>query len=97
MTAKYETVAASQTLQGLGSVGNAGDYLDYLMVVPSSVSPGAIVIGDGDVSITVFEGGANSLSNLVPFMIPLGLTSQHGPWTMTTGVNLSVIALGNFT
>lgn len=95
---EYETVAASQTDQALGATGAAGDYLSGLLVVPATTSPGAVSIKDGAGSaITVFTGGATSVSNLVPFFIPLGLVSLSGAWKVTTGANASVIGVGDFT
>jgi hypothetical protein len=96
--ADYETVAASQTDQPLGATGGAGDLLDSLLVIPATTSPGAVSIKDGGgSSITVFTGGATSVSNLTPFNVPLGLKSLAGAWKITTGANVSVIAKGNFT
>lgn len=93
----YETVAASQTDQVLGSTGAAGDYISHLLVVPASTSPGAISIKDNTTSISVFAGGTDSVSNLVPFVIPLNMVSASGAWSVTTGANVSVIAVGSFT
>jgi hypothetical protein len=84
---EYETVAASQTAQTLGATGGTGDYLAGVLVIPATVAP----------SITVFTGGTNSVSNLVPFFVPLGLTSVSGAWKITTGANVSAIGIGNFT
>lgn len=95
---EYETVAASQTNQVLGSTGAAGDTLSGLLVVPATTSPGVITITDGaGAAITVFAGGATSVSNLAPFPIPLGIKSTSGTWKVTTGTNISLIAIGNFT
>lgn len=93
---EYETVAASQTAQVLGATGAIGDYISGVLVVPASTSPGAIALLDGATSITVFTGGATSVSNLVPFFIPLGMISVSGAWKLTTGANISCIAIGNF-
>jgi hypothetical protein len=94
----YETVAASQTDQSLGATGAAGDYLGGLVIVPATTSPGAVSIKDGaGNAITIFTGGASSVSNLVPFQVPLGLKSAAGAWKVTTGANVSVIATGDFT
>jgi hypothetical protein len=92
----YETVAAGQTAQVLGGTGSVGDLLDALLVIPTTVDAGNVIIKDGSTSITVFAGGAASLSNLVPFLIPLGLPSVNGAWAVTTGAGLSVIAMGRF-
>lgn len=92
----YEAVAASQEAQALGAAGAVGDYLAGLLVIPATTSPGSIAILDNAISMTVFTGGANSVSNLVPFFIPLGVNSVSGAWKVTTGANVSVIACGNF-
>jgi len=95
---EYETVAASQTDQALGATGATGDYLAGVLIVPATTSPGAVSIKDGaGSSITVFTGGASSVSNLVPFFVPLGLKSASGAWKVTTGTNVSAIGTGNFT
>jgi hypothetical protein len=94
---EYETVAASQTAQVLGATGGAGDYISGLLVIPATTSPGNVLLLDNATSITVFTGGATSVSNLVPFFIPLGMISVSGAWKVTTGANVSVIGIGNFT
>lgn len=94
----YETVAASQTDQVLGAAGASGDYLVGVLIVPASTSPGAVSVKDGAGSaITVFAGGTDSVSNLVPFFVPLGINSGAGAWQVTTGANVSAIGVGNFT
>lgn len=95
--ASYETVAASQTDQALGATGATGDYLLGVLIVPATTSPGAVSIKDGGgSSITVFTGGASSVSKLVPFMVPIGAVSAAGAWSVTTGANVSAIAVGKF-
>lgn len=94
----YETVAASQSDQTLGVTGAAGDCLQGLLVVPATTSPGTISIKDGSGSaINVFVGGASSVPNTLPFYIPLNVVSTGGAWKVTTGANVSVIAVGQFT
>ena len=94
-TGGYETVAASQTDQVMGGAGAKGDYIVGILVVPATVSPGAISIKDGSGSaITVFTGG--TLVTVTPFYIPLGMTATTN-WKVTTGSNVSVIAFGRFT
>jgi hypothetical protein len=94
---EYETVAASQTAQALGATGATGDYIASILVVPATTSPGNVLLLDNATSITVFTGGATSVSNLVPFVIPLGIKSVSGAWKITTGANVSCIGIGNFT
>lgn len=93
----YETVAASQTAQVLGPTGAAGDFISGILVIPATTSPGNVLLLDNATSITVFTGGTASVTNLVPFLIPLGMRSASGAWKLTTGANVSCIGIGNFT
>lgn len=94
--AGYETVAASQTGQVLGGAGAKGDYISHVLVIPATTSPGNVLLLDGATSITIFTGGADSVPSLIPFTIPLGGNSRNGPWSLTTGANVSAIAFGRF-
>lgn len=90
----YELVPASQNEKVLGANGAAGDDLDGLIIVPESTSPGVVSLFDDDVPIPLFVGG--SVSTLMPTFIRLGLRSVKGAWKVTTGKNVSVIAVGRF-
>lgn len=92
----YETVAASQTAQVIGGSGSIKDVISHIVVVPASTSPGAITLIDGSTSITVFAGGTSSLTSLAPFTLFLNMKAQTGPWKLTTGANVSCIAVGDF-
>ena len=83
----------------LGSTGAAGDILSSVLIIPASLSPGAVQIKDGagGTPITIFPGGANSVGSLVPFSVPLGLKSVTGEWIVITGANVSALGTGNFT
>jgi hypothetical protein len=97
-TTEYETVAASATDQALGATGATGDLVEGLLIIPATTSPGAVSIKDGSGSaITVCTGGTDSVSNLVPFFVPLGIRSTGGAWKVTTGTNVSAIGVGDFT
>jgi hypothetical protein len=98
----YEPVAAGQTAQVLGATGAQYDYLAGLLIIPAASNCGAVSITDGNGSaITVFSGGASvGLTDLKPFMIPLGIycTSATTPgWKVTTGSNVSALGIGKFT
>ena len=95
----YNTIAASQSAQALtgGSGGATGDYLSHCTVIPTTVSPGVVTILDNSTTIYGFPGGSSSLSNLVPFSIPIGALSTSGAWKITTGAGLSVVCVGKFT
>jgi hypothetical protein len=93
----YAHVAAESEAEALGAGGGAlGDFISHILVTPGSVSPGSIVLSDGETDLEIFAGGADSLSNLVPFVIALGMTSASGPWQLTTGADVSCIAVGSF-
>lgn len=92
--AEYELVAASATDQIMGATGAVGDYLSNILVVPLTAAPGTITLKDGTVTVAVFTPPAS----LTPFNIPIQLLSvQAGGWKLSTGVNLSLVATGNFT
>lgn len=94
----YETVAASQAAQVLGGAGAAGDFLYGLLIIPAVAAAGVVTLLDGAVSIPIFVGGATTaLPNVSPFYVPINAPSQTGPWKITTGASVSVIATGNFT
>jgi len=96
-TDEYETVAASQTAQALGTVGATGDFIEGVLVIPAVVAAGVVTLLDGATSIPVYVGGATSaLVDVKPFWVPLGLRSKTGAWKITTGANVSVIARGRF-
>lgn len=93
---EYEAVAASQTNQTFGATGGLGDYLSHLIVTPTTLSPGVVQIKDGsDTAITLFAGGASSLTSLAPFTLRVEAYSRTGAWQITTGAGLSVVAVGN--
>ncbi len=94
----YQAVAAGQSARILGTTGATGDVLAGLLIVPASVSPGAVSIADGGgTAITLFTGGSNSVGSLVPFFVPVGARSISGAWKLTTGASVSVVAMGAFT
>ncbi len=95
---EYEPCPASATTT-LGATGAVGDDLDHIVIVPGTTSPSSVSIKDGsDTAIVVFTGGASSVSNLVPFTVPLNLKSRTGAWQIVTGgANVTVLAAGNFT
>lgn len=90
----YETVAASQANQILGGAGAAGDMLDTVTIYPATTSPGSVIVKDGATVIATFPGGAASVSNLVPFILPFGNARAVTNWNISTGANVSVVANG---
>lgn len=94
----YKTVAASVAAQVLGTTGAIGDYLNGVLIVPATTSPGAVQIqDDSGTAITIFTGGATSVADLKPFFVPVSARSVAGAWKITTGAAVSAIGIGNFT
>ena len=95
---RYETVAASQTAQVLGSTGAIGDRILRLIIIPATVAGGVVTLLDGSTSIPIYVGGATTAITAVkPITVELGMCSVSGAWKVTTGANISVIAVGDFT
>ena len=93
----YETVAANTASQTLGGAGATGDYLEGVLIVPDTTSPGSVAIIDNVTTIIIFIGGTNSLMDLTPFYVQLGLVSATGPWKVATGSSVHCVAIGRFT
>lgn len=95
-------ILASQTDADVENVtGAAGDYLEKVIIVPESTSPGPVTLTDGtavtpNFEIDIFEGGTGSVVTLHPFTVPIGAYSQDGQWRITTGAAVHVICIGNF-
>jgi hypothetical protein len=90
----YETVAASQTDQVLGGAGAAGDYLSHIVIEPATTAAGTCLVKDGASTIYTFTTG--TLADLSPKTVPFGIFST-GALSVTTGANVAIIAVGNFT
>lgn len=94
---EYETVAASQTAQVMGTTGAIGDTIAGILVIPATTSPGLVTLLDNAISIPMFVGGAASIVALTPFYIMLNIKSVSGAWKITTGANVSCLVMGDFT
>ena len=82
----------------MGPTGAIGDKIEGILVIPAPTSPGEISIEDGATNTVVFTGGASSVTNLIPFFIPLlNIASVSGGWEVSTGANVSCIVFGDFT
>lgn len=94
----YVAVAASQTTQVLqSSTGAAGDYLDHVTIIPATTAPGVVTIIDNATTLYAYPGGGTTaLLTLTPFTIQVQAFSRSGAWKITTGANVSVVAVGKF-
>lgn len=95
---EFETVAAASTAV-LGGAGAVGDFLSHVIIVPATAAAGAVSFKDGaGTAVVLFAGGATTpLPTLAPIVVALGMRSAAGPWSIITGNNVSVIAIGDFT
>jgi len=91
----YETVAASQTAQVLGTTGKAGDFLSHVILQPTTTAAGTCTILDSAAVILTFTTG--TLSDLRPIVLPFNASSVNGAWKITTGANVTATAFGDFT
>ena len=90
----YETVGISANNQVMGTTGAAGDYLHRLICVVTGT--GSLVqLKDG--SGTAFTVLPTAIASVNTFVIPIGMKSTLGAWQVTTGANVTVVAVGAFT
>ena len=98
----YQVVAASQTAKVLGATGAIGDVIDELVILLATAAAGVVTLidgsGGGAVSIPIsVGGGTTAFPSLAPIVVPLNIASKVGGWHITTGANVSVLAIGKFT
>ena len=90
----YETVAAGQTAQVLGTAGAKGDYIHRLIISVITVATGGVTIIDGSTSIVILTGGATLVPGI--YCVDCEIGSQTGAWSVTTGAGVTVVAVGIF-
>lgn len=96
--AEYETVAASQTDTILGATGAVGDYLATVWIHPATAGCGSVVVKDGTTTIYTFPGGGTTaLPTLAPIAWSPGIYAVSAGFKITTGANVAVLAVGDFT
>ena len=88
----YETVAASQTAQVLGGSGATGDTIIRLIVTVNTAATSTVTILDNATSIAIMP----ATTAVCVYSIDLGVQSVSGPWKVTTGAGVTVVAVGNF-
>jgi hypothetical protein len=90
---QYETVAASQNDQALGTTGKAGDWLEALIITVGTSATSTVAIDDGggsDIPIMA----ANTPIGV--YVVKLQMRSKTGAWRVTTGAGATVVATGDF-
>ena len=93
---KYETVAASQTAQVLGTVGAKGDRVNKLVISVATAASSTVTLLDNATSI-VITAATTPIGVYVVDFGEVGIVSVSGAWKITTGAGATVIALGSFT
>ena len=89
----YETVAASQTAQVLGGSGAVGDYLHRIVVSVNTSLTSTVSVLDN--STTVLAIPASTPVGV--YSLEINAASALGPWKITTGAGVTVLAVGFFT
>lgn len=91
----YETVAASQTTQAIGSNGAVGDYLEGLTITVATAATAQVQIKDGSgTAYTVFPDSPGG--GIGTYYVPVKACSRVGAWQITTGAGSTVLASGHF-
>ena len=91
---QYEHVPVSQTAQVLGGTGATGDYLHRLICTVSTAATGNVIILDGAFSHTILPASPGTGIN--SYNIEVNAISRSGPWRITTGAGVEVLAVGIF-
>jgi len=89
---RYETIAASQTAQVLGTTGSVGDFISRLIITVGTAATSTVALLDSATSIPIMA--ANTPIGV--YVVELGMRSVEGPWKVTTGAGVTVVAVGAF-
>ncbi len=92
---EYETIAASQTDQVMGTNGAVGDLLARLVCDVNTAATSAVAIQDGtDTAINMLENNVGA--GVGVYVIEIGALSRTGSWQITTGAGVTCMAIGRF-
>lgn len=92
----YVTVGVSEVsfaLTGSTKAGAKHDYLHSLTLVVDTAATSTVTLADGATSIPLLPVN----TPIGTYDIEMNMTSQTGPWTITTAAGVTAIALGRFT
>lgn len=89
----YETVAAGQTDQVLGTTGTAGDVLQRVIVTVATAATGTCSIKDGAGSAIPLTAANTPIG---VYVIEIQAKSRAGAWSVTTGAGATAMAIGDF-
>lgn len=91
--ADYEYVPPGATAQVLGTAGAMSDHLARLVVNVTTPATSSVSIQDGTDAAIVLVPATTPVG---AYSIELGLKARIGPWKVTTGAGVSLIAVGQF-
>lgn len=91
---QYEVIAASQTDQVLGTVGEKGDFLLRLIIQVATAATGNVTLKDGATSIYTFT--ASPGGGIGSYVVNFNIKARTGPFKVTTGAGAAVLAVGNW-
>jgi hypothetical protein len=92
--ADFETVAVSQVDQVLGAVGAKNDFLARLVIETITPATASVTLTDGATAIVIQTG--NAALPVGPRSVEIGIRAKTGPFKITTGAGVTVIAVGQF-
>jgi len=93
---KYETVAASQTDQVLGTDGAKSDAIVTLIISVATAATGTVSIQDGGGTDIPLTAANTPIGVYTLHFGKEGWIAQVGSWAVTTGAGASVVAVGYF-
>ena len=93
---QYEHVAAGQTAQVLGGTGAVGDYIHRLICTVTTSATSNVVIVDGTGTGILTHTVLPALAGVTVHNIEMNVASTTGPWKITTGAGVEVMAVGIF-
>lgn len=89
----FETVAAGQTDQALGTAGAIGDTLNALVCTVATAATSTVSIKDGAGSSVPILAANTPIG---AYTVTINAKSAAGAWSVTTGAGVSVVATGSF-
>src|SRR5260370_2197684 len=92
----YITQAAGTGPTGLGPTGGKqGDYIEAIVLSPSSTTITATTLKDGaNAAFPILNG--TTLADTSPFSIPLKIYSNNGAWQLTTRTPTTALLIVKF-
>ena len=88
----YEYIPASTTAQVLGNTGAAGDTLCRIIATVTGLTTNSLTLLDGATSYVLVPTG----TAIGVYSIDIIADSLNGAWKITTGSNVTAIAVGDF-